>query len=258
MLDMGAAHDAGSAAHRAQTSDEIEALAMDTLGPFAALARKPLSSVADRLRPGERVTTLAVGSGGLAGGQWFLAATDQRLLLIGDRSTHEDVEYDTLVSMTVDAPAGAIALVTDTVRTLRLSPAASAAQIGALVAARIGSDRIHEAAGAAEARRMSGALFGAILTICIVVGVWALRTDFTPNDRPAAPAPAALVAGQCLDLSGVDVSCRSSRALFVVSRRRTAARPCPRGDDAHELLSDVAQPRDVAGWCIAFTSGGGR
>lgn len=65
-----------------------------------------------------------------------------------------------------------------------------------------------------------------------------------------------LTAGQCLDTMAVEVSCRSSGALFVVLRaQKRGLRPCPEeSSDVEELvmIAGVAR-RELARWCVAFS-----
>lgn len=136
------------------TPAEFDTFVEEKLGWTRRAVKVELDVLADRLRPDERILTLAVAGPALIGGPHLLAATDQRLLLLWPSSQCEELEYGSLVSVSDDSSAGAIALVTQRdVHALTISPPARAAEIIAAVAACIGHDQIHPAAGAAIARR---------------------------------------------------------------------------------------------------------
>lgn len=128
------------------TLAEMEALVEDKLGGMRHLVERQLRVLEERLRPGERLVTVGVASRRpLLGGELLLAATDQRLLWLSRSSSCEELEYEAIISVISEAPAGAISeisLVTARdVHTFVVMPVARAAEIVAAVAARIGEDR---------------------------------------------------------------------------------------------------------------------
>jgi hypothetical protein len=214
--------------------------------------------LADRRRPDERILTLAVAGPDLIGGPRLLAATDQRLLLLWPSSQCEELQYGSLVSVSDDSSAGAIALVTEhQVHALTISPPARAAEIIAAVAARIGQDQIHPAAGAAIARRMQAALLSALVAVCVFVAVSVLDAELfgggnTPqqSDRPLAH----LATGQCLDLDALSAACTSVGATFVVLKPRGKQRCANATSAAADLARTEARKRELARWCIGWTT----
>jgi hypothetical protein len=217
-------------------------------------SRQRRRAIERELAPNEHVLVMATSRGGLSGGGCLLAATAQSLL-VASRSRCERLSYQALTSLTIDAQTGEFAFVADGhTRALKLTPPSSALQIGRLVAERIGDDRVHTPAGAAEYRRMREAFIGAIITICIFVGWQARHIDFTPDRPNGLPTPAThLSSGQCLDLFAVAVSCGSPQADVVVVRKKGARRcraPSMRGDQLLVLLEPIN--REFALWCVVF------
>ncbi|MDX6688530.1 MAG: hypothetical protein QOF86_4658 [Baekduia sp.] len=167
------------------TPAELEALVERKLGGMRHLVERQLVGLEKRLRPGERLVTVAVASRRLLlGGELLLAATDQRLLVLSRSSHCEELDYDEVISVITAppareiAPVGEISLVTrQGVRTLVVMPGACAAEIAAAVAASIGEDRVQPPVGVAEAGRMRRALISLIISACALMGAYVVHVE---------------------------------------------------------------------------------
>jgi len=178
----------------ATTPTEVERLLDHHLGRMRnAVSDGQLRVLADRLASDERVVAVAVASRRLlGGGELLVVATDRRLLLVSRASSCEEISYETLMSVTDDAAAGEIALVTrGAVHHLVVKPTCARRLVGA-VAARIGAERVHPAAGAAEARIAQRALAGIIVSACVFFGSLACGV-VTQGDDESQIAPSHLV-----------------------------------------------------------------
>lgn len=123
-----------------------------------------------------------------------------------DLGRYEEYDYDALTSLSHDADMGEITLLSsDALRTLRIRPVERAEEIVAVVAARIGEDRVHPRAGAADARVAKRALMSAAVGACAWIGAFALVTAI--GDRAT---PEHISSAECLDIEGSIVSCNSS------------------------------------------------
>jgi hypothetical protein len=235
---------------------ELEALAEHKLGDMRSVVEPLLRPLAERMRPGEQLETLAIGWRGLLiGGGCLLAATDQRLLLLWSSSHCEELRYGDLISVTDDAPGGEICLVTPrVVHTFRIMPAARAAEIVKAAAERIGENRIHLPAGADQARWMTAKLAGAAVSACLMVGGFALGAvlpGVAERWHANHQAHEELSKGSCVDLRGLRVACRSGTAVFVVLGDRDMQR-CPSSSAVviDALAATKADTRKLSRWCI--------
>jgi hypothetical protein len=245
----------------AMTAEEFEAVVEKDAGSWRDLVKSQLHGVAERLGPQEQLTTVAMALRlRLVHGLCVVAVTDRRVMLLWTSKRYEEYDYEALISVSHDPDIGEITLVTsDAVRTLRIRPLERAAEIVAVVAARIGEDRVHPRAGATEARLAMRALVGAAVTTCIAISTFVVtgivqRDDGRRSDRAT---PDRISAGQCLDVEGFVVSCRSTGAVFVVLGERGMAR-CPAGSAtiAKELSATSGSKRGLAPWCIGVKQPG--
>lgn len=237
---------------------ELEAFFEHKLGRLRRVVAPQLHALADDLRPGEELQTVAfVTSGVLTGDPCLVAATDQRLILVETSSRCKTIEYEHLISVTDDADAGEVALVTPgDVYPFTLAPQPRAAELVAAVTARIGSDRVHPSAGGTQARQMQRALAGTAVTACVFVGAWAVgwgidgALDRWQEDRRT---PDRLATGVCLDVEGRLSDCKQDWAMFVVLGARdmkgcSAASPTL----VESLASLKAAPRGLSRWCVGL------
>ncbi len=239
------------------TAVELQALAEHKLGDMRSVAEPLLCPLAERLRPGEQLETLAIAWRGLlGGGAGLVAATDQRLLLLWSSSHCEELQYGDLISVTDDTSAGGISLVTPhDVHELKIVPAARAAEIVKAAATQIGGDRIHPAAGADEARRMTATLRGAVVSVCVAVGIYALGVVLSGVAERLGTnrqAHEQISKGSCVNLHALKVACRSDTALFVVLGDRDMKR-CPAASAViiDTLAATKANKRRPSRWCIS-------
>jgi hypothetical protein len=245
------------------TPAELEALVERKLGGMRHLVERQLGGLEERLRPGERLVTVAVASRRLLlGGELLLAATDQRLLLLSRSSHCEELEYDAVISVISAPPAREIAPVSEIsvvtrhgVRTLVVMPGACAAEIVAAVAASIGEDRIQPPVGVAEAGRMRRGLISLIISACALMGAYVVHVELqgaADGHHHGAGARDHLSKGQCLDPQGFTVACTSAEALYIVlgARSKRRCRKASASVLAQSLASTDAARRELSRWCI--------
>jgi len=194
-------------------------------------------------------------------GLCVVAVTDRRVMLLWTWKRYEEYGYEALTSVSHDPDIGEITLVTsDAVRTLRIRPLERAAEIVAVVAARIGEDRVHPRAGATEVRLAKRALVRAAVATCVGISIFAVTVAVDRDDgrRSDRATPDHISAGQCLDVEGRVVSCSSTGALFVVLGERGMAR-CPAESAwiAKALSATSGSKRGLARWCIDVKQSGG-
>lgn len=241
------------------TAEQFETVVEEQAGSFRHLVKSQLRTVAQRLRPGEQLMTVAIALRlRLMSGVCVVAVTDRRVMLLWTSTRYEEYDYDALTSLSHDADSGEITLLTsDALRTLRIRPVERAEEIVAVVAARIGEDRVHPRAGAAEARVATRALTSAAVGACIWIGGCALSTAIQRDDGPHSDraTPEHISSGQCLDIETSPVSCSSTGAIFVVLGPQNMPR-CPSESNtiARELLntSSSKRKRKLARWCIGL------
>jgi hypothetical protein len=193
------------------------------------------------------------------GGAGLVAATDQRLLLLWSSSRYEELQYGDLISVTDETSAGGISLVTPhDVHQLKILPAARAAEIVKAAATRISGDRIHPAAGADEARRMTATLRGAVVSVRVAVSIYALGVVLSgvaerleTNRRAHEP----ISKGSCVNLHALKVACSSDTAFFEVLGDRDMKR-CPASSAViiDTLAATKANKRKLSRWCISLAA----
>lgn len=164
------------------------------------------------------------------------------------------MQYEALTAVTDDTAHGRVALVTrHGVHTLTVAPRRRAAELVGVIAARIGEDRIHPAAGADDARRMRKRLISAIVSACVLLGGYALilhaGADGGDATRPLLISHKASASTQ--------KAWRSNAGL----KWRCTFWPGPAAsDDALSHLSCTrqglartdAKRRELSRWCIAL------
>lgn len=232
---------------------EVQALALQKLGWQRPFVGAMLSQIPQHVRPGERLVTLALGLGGQSRQGGVVAATDQRVLLITSSSACEIFEYASSAVVGVDEETGELTFLTSSgVRTISVTPISTAAEIGALAAVHVDSERVYRSP-TVDSWGVWSVVTGVVLSVCLLLAGWALDHEFGGS---SVRAHARLQPGRCLDLFGSGMSCDSPPAMLVVLAKKDGSRRCLDNHAVAILTKDWAP--SVRGalprWCVAFSS----